>query len=71
MKSSEDLIVNGFFTYVNADAQGHSLPHGIIIEPETSEDKELQNKCEDFHLNKMDIVNYAQLFDLLFHKLDI
>jgi len=42
MKSCEDLIVKGFITFINADAQGHSLPHGITIEPETNEDKDLQ-----------------------------
>jgi acyl-CoA hydrolase len=51
MKSKDDIIVKGFITFINADAQGRSLPHGIIIEPETDEDKNLQKKARGLPLD--------------------
>ena len=44
--SSEDIVVDGFITFVNVDEQGHSLPHGITILPETPEEEEIQARAK-------------------------
>ena len=37
---NEELIVDGFITFIHIDDHGHSAPHGISqIEPQTEEDK--------------------------------
>ena len=45
VKIKGEVIVSGFITFVNADQEGHSKPHGIIIYPETAEDKALQEEA--------------------------
>ena len=47
MKAKEEVIVDGFITFVNVDADGHSKPHGIEIIPETEEEKEIQEKAKN------------------------
>jgi acyl-CoA hydrolase len=37
-----DSVVKGFITFIHADLDGKSIPHGIVLELETDEDKELQ-----------------------------
>ena len=44
--SSEDIVVDGFITFVNVDEQGHSLPHGITILPDTPEEEEIQARAK-------------------------
>ena len=45
MKGKAQVIVKGFITFVNVDAEGHALPHGIVIMPETPEDIELKEQA--------------------------
>ena len=45
MKGKDQVIVKGFITFVNVDAEGHALPHGIIITPETPEDQALKEQA--------------------------
>jgi acyl-CoA hydrolase len=45
MKGKDQVIVKGFITFVNADAEGHALPHGIVITPENPEDKALKEQA--------------------------
>ncbi len=47
MKAHGQVIVNGFITFVNADQEGHPLPHGIEIHTENEEDKDLQRQARE------------------------
>jgi acyl-CoA hydrolase len=47
MKGKDQVIVKGFITFVNVDAAGHALPHGIVIEPGTPEDSVLQEQAKN------------------------
>jgi acyl-CoA hydrolase len=42
---NEEFIVDGFLTFVHVDLQGKPLPHGIVIEATTPEEKALQDKA--------------------------
>lgn len=44
--AAEDVVVDGFITFVNVDENGHTLPHGITILPETPEEEEAQEKAK-------------------------
>ncbi len=47
MKSrNEELLVEGFITFVHVDLDGRSLPHGITIEAITPEDIVLQERAK-------------------------
>lgn len=38
--NNEELIVDGFITFIHVDDHGRSMPHGISqVEPQTKEDK--------------------------------
>jgi acyl-CoA hydrolase len=41
----ENLVVEGFITFVNVDLEGRPLPHGIQITVLSQEDMELQMKA--------------------------
>lgn len=43
---NEELIVDGFLTFVHVDPQGRPMPHGITIEAVTEEDIDLQEKAK-------------------------
>ncbi len=43
---NEELIVDGFLTFVHVDPQGRPRPHGIAIEAATEEDIALQEKAK-------------------------
>jgi acyl-CoA hydrolase len=45
MKGKDQVIVKGFITFVNVDAEGHALPHGIVITPETPDDIQLKEQA--------------------------
>lgn len=45
MWASDRLVVDGFITFVNVDAEGHPLPHGVEIVPTRPEDMELQERA--------------------------
>ncbi|HMN59040.1 MAG TPA: hotdog domain-containing protein [Anaerolinea sp.] len=41
-RKPDDLIVQGFITFVHVDQEGKPLPHGIVIIPDTPEESDLQ-----------------------------
>ncbi len=43
---TDDVVVDGFLTFVNVDEHGHALPHGVTIQPETPEEIEIQAKAK-------------------------
>ena len=43
---AEDLVVDGFITFVHVDAEGKSLPHNITIVPENEEETALQERAK-------------------------
>ncbi len=43
---SDELVLSGFLTFVHVDEKGMPAPHGIIIEPVSPEDRELQKIAE-------------------------
>ena len=45
--SSEDVVVDGFITFIHVDEHGHTQPHGIVITPETPEEAEIQEKAKN------------------------
>jgi len=45
----EQEVVRGFITFVNVDAQGHSKPHGIVINLLSGEDKALNAEAQALH----------------------
>ncbi|HEX7434466.1 MAG TPA: hotdog domain-containing protein [Anaerolineaceae bacterium] len=46
MKAKDEMIVEGFITFINVDAEGHSLPHGVVITPETEAEIEIQARAK-------------------------
>jgi acyl-CoA hydrolase len=38
-------ILEGFITFIHVDANGNAIPHGLVIEPLTPEDQELQRRA--------------------------
>jgi acyl-CoA hydrolase len=46
-KVKDQIVINGFITFIHADAEGHSLPHGITIEASTPEEIALQEKARN------------------------
>lgn len=42
MFAKEQLVVNGFITFIHVDENSNPLEHGIKIDPVTEEDKKLQ-----------------------------
>lgn len=47
VKVQDQEVVSGFITFVNVDAEGHALPHGIVITAATPEDLELQEQARN------------------------
>lgn len=43
---NDELLVDGFITFVHVDFKGRPLPHGITIECVTPEDQELQERAK-------------------------
>ncbi len=39
-------IVSGYITFINVDQEGHPLPHSLVMEPVTDEDKALYDKAK-------------------------
>ncbi|MDF2874431.1 MAG: acyl-CoA hydrolase [Sporomusa sp.] len=44
-KSTAEMIVDGFLTFVHVDLDGRPLPHGIEVEASTAEDNNLQQEA--------------------------
>lgn len=46
--SNQDfMMMDGFLTFVHVDADGHSQPHNILIEPANDEDAALQQRARE------------------------
>lgn len=45
MSVKEEVVVDGFITFIHVDQETHSLAHGIVITPVTSEDIALQERA--------------------------
>ncbi len=45
-RKEEDVIVDGFITFVHVDLEGKPLPHGVTIAAETPEELSLQEKAK-------------------------
>lgn len=45
-READDIIVNGFITFVHVDEHGKALPHGIIVRPEGEEEIRLQSQAQ-------------------------
>lgn len=46
-KVGEEKLIEGFISYVNVDENGKAQPHGIVIEAESEEEKQLQERARD------------------------
>ncbi|MDR7867837.1 MAG: hotdog domain-containing protein [Sporomusaceae bacterium] len=44
--NDDEVIVDGFMTFVHVDLEGKSLPHGLVIEPSDDEEAELQERAK-------------------------
>jgi len=40
--ANQELVVKGFITFIHVDENSKPIPHGIVIEPSTEEDRKLQ-----------------------------
>ena len=45
ISKNEQLLVEGFLTFVHVGRDGRPLPHGIVIEATTQEEKDLQERA--------------------------
>ena len=44
---NDDLMLDGFLTFINVDLEGRAQPHGILIEPSNAEEAELQQRARE------------------------
>lgn len=47
MRVKDEFVMEGFITFVNVDADGRALPHGIVITPASETDRLLQGRMEE------------------------
>jgi acyl-CoA hydrolase len=52
VKSHDEVIVDGFITFINVDMDGIAQPHGIVLEPSNDEEVALQLKAKDLSKKK-------------------
>jgi acyl-CoA hydrolase len=45
--SQEEIMLDGFLTFIDVDSEGHSQPHGIVIEPSSDEEAALQQRARE------------------------
>ena len=46
MSNNECFVLDGFMTFINVDKEGHSTPHGLVVEPVDAEDIVLNQKAK-------------------------
>jgi len=46
-KVKGEVVISGFITFIHVDAQGHPLPHNLIIEAVTDEEKALVERAKN------------------------
>jgi acyl-CoA hydrolase len=42
-----ELVIRGFISFVHVDKDGKSLPHGLVFEPRTEEEKALNEEAKN------------------------
>lgn len=47
VSNQDKVMMDGFLTFVHVDLDGHSQPHGIVIEPANEEDAALQQRARE------------------------
>ncbi len=48
---TSELLVDGFITFIYVDGSTKAVPHNIVIDPETEEDKELFKMASELKKN--------------------
>lgn len=48
LAQTEEFVVDGFLTFIHVDENGKTMPHGLVIEPDTEEEKELYEMAKAF-----------------------
>lgn len=48
-KTTDEVIVDGFLTFVHVDENGVPTPHGLVIEAANEEEKNLQEMARKLH----------------------
>lgn len=43
---NDEMVLNGFLTFVHLNEKGLPVPHGIVIEPDDPEDIDLKKRAE-------------------------
>lgn len=43
--NTDEFIVDGFFTYVYVDDKGKPIPHGLVVEPSSDEERALYDQA--------------------------
>jgi len=46
MSKDECFVLDGFMTFIHVNAEGHSTPHGLVVEPVDAEDVILNEKAK-------------------------
>lgn len=46
VKNKGELVIRGFISFIHVDAAGKSLPHGLVFEPKTEEEKALNAEAQ-------------------------
>lgn len=50
VRAEEELVVNGFITFIHVNSESKPVPHGITVTPVSEEDKILYEKA--FQINR-------------------
>jgi acyl-CoA hydrolase len=43
----DEMMLDGFITFINVDHEGHARPHGIELETTNAEEEEIQQKARE------------------------
>jgi acyl-CoA hydrolase len=46
-RQPDDIVVDGFITFIHVDENGKSLPHGITLTADTPEENEVQERARN------------------------
>jgi acyl-CoA hydrolase len=46
VKNKGELVIRGFISFIHVDASGKPLPHGLVFEPKTEEEKALYAEAQ-------------------------
>lgn len=45
MAKNEDFVLDGFMTFIHVNTEGHSTPHGLVVEPVSAEEIALNERA--------------------------